>query len=73
MIKEGKRRPNHLTDDEKLGEWSLKLRKSLKISKKSEKDTGSMMLGDWVTKCQQQSDESCLWPSAYFYLTHLVL
>lgn len=47
MIKEGKRRPNHLTDEEKLGEWSLKQRKSLEMSKNSEKDVGSMMLGEW--------------------------
>lgn len=47
MIKEGKRRPNHLTDEEKLGEWSLKQRKSLAMSKNSEKDVGSMMLGEW--------------------------
>lgn len=47
MIKEGKRRPNHLTDEEKLGEWSLKQRKSLEMSKNSEKDVGSMLLGEW--------------------------
>lgn len=47
MIKEGKRRPNHLTDEEKLGEWSLKQRKSLEMSKNSEKDVGSMVLGEW--------------------------
>lgn len=46
MIKEGKRRPNHLTDEEKLGEWSLKQRKSLEMSKNSEKDVGSMLLGE---------------------------
>lgn len=47
MIKEGKKRTNHLTDHEKLGESSLKLRKSLKMSENSEKDIGRKMLGDW--------------------------
>lgn len=37
MIKEGKRRPNHLTDEEKLGEWSVKQRKSLEMSKTQKK------------------------------------
>lgn len=47
MIKEEKRSPNHLTDDKKLGEWSLKHRRSLEMSENPETDIGSMMLEDW--------------------------
>lgn len=36
-----------MTDEDKLGEWSLKQRKSLEMSKNSEKDIGSMILGKW--------------------------
>lgn len=71
MIKGGKRSPNYLTDDKKLGEWSLKLRKSLKTSENSEKDKGSMMLGDWSQNASSSQMRDA-WSSAYFYLTHLV-